>query len=95
MSINRLGREANIDPSQISRIERGLMGVGDEAMIRLAVALDCLVEDLFPFPDLRTNKGRTEFAAQIGWSGSLADLLSSLGLPAPTTLVSKSERRTA
>lgn len=92
-SVLRLAQEAKIDPSQVSKIERGRMGVGDEPKIRLAIALDCRVEDLFPFPDLRTNRGRSEFAAQVGWT--LTELIESFDLTTPASVMGRSERRTA
>ena len=52
LSQNALARLAGgADPSNISKIERGLVGVSDELKTRLASALGVPVGELFPFPD--------------------------------------------
>ena len=40
-----------MDPSNISKIERGLVGVSDDMKTRLAAALGVPVGELFPFPN--------------------------------------------
>jgi ribosome-binding protein aMBF1 (putative translation factor) len=56
MSQWRLGIEAQVNPTNLSRIERGEYVPSDEVRWRLARALGLQVVDLFPYPD--TNKVR-------------------------------------
>lgn len=51
ISIRELERRSGISRSQLSRAENGLVGLGDDARIRIAVAIGRRVEDLFPYPD--------------------------------------------
>ena len=59
LSQNELAREAggSTDPSNISKIERGLVGVSDEMKTRLARALGEDVSVLFPFGKTNTKEG--------------------------------------
>lgn len=50
ISANKLSRLADIDHSQLWRVERGEKGLSDEARMRLAAALDVRVEDIFTYP---------------------------------------------
>jgi transcriptional regulator with XRE-family HTH domain len=49
----RLAELIGGDQSTISRIERGKVDVSDDMKWKLAGALGCTVEDLFPWPAVR------------------------------------------
>lgn len=51
LTLGELARQTSIHKGQLSRVENGLMGIGDEGRIRIAAALGRRVEDLFPYPD--------------------------------------------
>lgn len=56
LSLTRLARLADIDQGQLSKIENGTCGVGDEARYRIAAALGVRVEEIFKYPN--TTEGR-------------------------------------
>lgn len=49
----RLAELLNSDQSTISRIERGEIRISDNMKWRIAGALGCTVDDLFPWPAVR------------------------------------------
>lgn len=51
LSLEALANRAGVDTTHLSKAERGLAGFGDDARIRIAVALEKRVSDLFPYPD--------------------------------------------
>lgn len=51
IGLNELARLADMDPGNLSRIENGKQGVGDDLRMRLANALGKRVEDLFSYPE--------------------------------------------
>jgi transcriptional regulator with XRE-family HTH domain len=51
LGVTELARLAEMDPGNLSRVERGLQGVSDELRMRIASALGRRVEDLFTYPD--------------------------------------------
>jgi len=51
MSQWRLGIKARVNPTNLSRIERGEYVPSDEVRWRLARALGLQVAELFPYPD--------------------------------------------
>lgn len=50
ISQRRLADLCQVDPSSISRIERGVLAPRDDLKWKLAGALGVTVEDLFPYP---------------------------------------------
>jgi transcriptional regulator with XRE-family HTH domain len=50
LSVAKLARLADVDQGQLSKAERGLAGLGDDARIRLAHALGKRVEEIFEYP---------------------------------------------
>lgn len=52
MSLVKLARLAEVDQGQLSKIETGQSGVGDEARYRIAKALGRRVEEIFVYPDV-------------------------------------------
>lgn len=59
LSIARLGARADIEPGNLSKIERGLVMPSDDSRIKLARALGVRVEELFAYPDTTTPAGAT------------------------------------
>lgn len=51
LSLNGLARVADIDPGNLSRLERGLQGASDEMRVRIAAGVRRPVIELFDYPD--------------------------------------------
>jgi len=50
LSLMQLSRLANVDPSMLSKIERGLVGTSDDTRLRIASALEADPNDLWSYP---------------------------------------------
>lgn len=50
LTIAQLAYRSDINPGNLSRIERGLERPGDETRMRIAAALDARVEDIWTYP---------------------------------------------
>ena len=46
MSLAQLSRETGIDAGHLSRVERGLAGLGDQNIRKVATALDFTTDDI-------------------------------------------------
>lgn len=64
MSLRRLANLAQTSPSQLSRIERGQVGAGDDLTHRLAAALAVPVDDITRGEDVATKEQRPVKAAK-------------------------------
>lgn len=70
LSLEKLADDARIDSGHLSKAERGLAGLGDEARMRLAAALGRRVEEIFTYPDTTEDEACPNAASAAGGGSS-------------------------
>ncbi len=56
LSVNKLALLADMDPSQLSKVERGLVGISIESLDRIAQTLEMTVSELTHIPSIAANE---------------------------------------
>lgn len=83
-SIRELARRTGLHTSHLARFERGEVGLGDEARIRVATEVGQQVSDLFPYPKIPETTCPSAANARAGATSPTPATTAETRSPAPS-----------